>query len=178
MTLRRRSPVLEVYCCDYRIRIGDPHVAVPDPYLIPKGLADDGWTVLRVPFAEPGIICGEDVDDWLDDWALLFLDHVRTVGHTEEDRSTRRELALKWSEAQHHEAAVGGAAATATTRTARATDGASWHVSRAVIPMPAKPTCQGLPPQGTVATAHPAAASKGRAGQSGPPPPCVPGVTR
>ncbi|MFE4958139.1 hypothetical protein ACFRCW_29810 [Streptomyces sp. NPDC056653] len=31
-------------------------------------LADDGWTVLRVPFAEPGIICGEDVDDWLDDW--------------------------------------------------------------------------------------------------------------
>ena len=75
-------------------------------------LADDGWTVPRVPFAEPGIICGEDVDDWLDDWgdgALLFLDHVRTVGYTEEDRSTRRELALKWSEAQHHEAAVGGA---------------------------------------------------------------------
>ncbi|MFB7308340.1 hypothetical protein [Streptomyces sp. NPDC056192] len=24
MTLRRRSPVLEVYCCDYRIRIGAP----------------------------------------------------------------------------------------------------------------------------------------------------------
>lgn len=78
-------------------------------------MADDGWTVLRVPFAEPGIICGEDMDDWLDDWgdgALLFLDHVRTVVHTEEDRSTRRELALTWSEAQHHEAAVGGAAAT------------------------------------------------------------------
>ncbi|MCX5316891.1 hypothetical protein [Streptomyces sp. NBC_00154] len=82
------------------------------------------WSVMvgRGVSAEPGIICGEDVDDWLDDWgdgALLFLDHVRTVGHTEEDRSTRRELALKWSEAQHHEAAVGGAAATATTRSAR-----------------------------------------------------------
>ncbi|MFB6777473.1 hypothetical protein ACFCX0_08615 [Streptomyces sp. NPDC056352] len=63
-------------------------------YLIPEELADDGWTVLRVPFAEPGIICGEDVDD-RGDGALLFLGHVRTVVHTEEDRSTRRELALK-----------------------------------------------------------------------------------
>ncbi|MER5683065.1 hypothetical protein [Streptomyces sp. NPDC002205] len=42
MTLRRRSPVLEVYCCDYRIRIGDPHVAVPDPYLIPEGFTTAG----------------------------------------------------------------------------------------------------------------------------------------
>lgn len=147
MTLRRRSPVLEVYCCDYRIRIGDPHVAVPDPYLIPKGLADDGWTVLRVPFAEPGIICDEDVDDWLDDWgdgpSCSSTMSVRSATRRR-TAAPRGELALKWSEAQHHEAAVGGAAATATTRTARATDGAPWHVSRAVIPMPAKPTCQGL----------------------------------
>lgn len=139
MTMRRLSPVLEVYCRDYRVRIGDPHVVVPEAYLIPKALADDGWTVLRMPFVEPGLICGEDVDDWLDDWgdeALLFLDHVRTVVRTDEDGRTLRELALKWSEAQHHEAAVGGAAATVTTRTARATDGASWHVTRATIPSP------------------------------------------
>lgn len=68
MTLRRLSPVLEVYCCDYRVRIGDPHVAVPEPYPIPKAVADDGWTVLRMPFAEPGLIASEDVDEWLDDW--------------------------------------------------------------------------------------------------------------
>ncbi|MFD4561288.1 sacsin N-terminal ATP-binding-like domain-containing protein [Streptomyces sp. NPDC058469] len=139
MTLRRLSPVLEVYCCDYRVRIGDPHVAVPEPYPIPKAVADDGWTVLRMPFAEPGLIASEDVDEWLDDWgdgALLFLDRVRTVIHTDEDCSARRELALQWGEAQHHEAAVGGVATTVTTRTARATDGESWSVSHAVIQSP------------------------------------------
>ncbi|MET7824666.1 hypothetical protein ABZT23_08300 [Streptomyces sp. NPDC005386] len=139
MTLRRLSPVLEVYCCYYRVRIGDPHVAVPEPYPIPKALADHGWTILRMPFDEPGLISGKDVDEWLDDWgdgALLFLDNVRTVVHTDEDRSTRRELALQWGESQHQEAAVGGVATTVTTRTARATDGASWCVSRAVIQSP------------------------------------------
>jgi hypothetical protein len=30
-------------------------VPEPEPYPIPKAVADDGWTVLGMPFAEPGL---------------------------------------------------------------------------------------------------------------------------
>ncbi|MFI1947401.1 sacsin N-terminal ATP-binding-like domain-containing protein [Streptomyces virginiae] len=139
MTLRRLSPVLEVFCGFYRVRIGDPDVSLADSFLVPATLAEDGWTVLRIPLAAPTEVQGEDVDDWLDEWgdeALLFLEHVRTVVHQREDGSVRSQLGLKWSEPDVYEAIVDGRDTMVGVRTAQATDGTSWQVSRAIVPSP------------------------------------------
>ncbi|MER6313827.1 hypothetical protein ABT237_08680 [Streptomyces sp. NPDC001581] len=139
MTLRRLSPVLEVFCGFYRVRIGDPDVSLADPFPVPAPFAEDGWTVLRIPLAALTEVQGGDVDDWLNTWgdeALLFLDHVRTVLHQREDGSVRSQLALKWTERGTYEAIVDGRDTMVGVRTAQATDGTSWQVSRATVPSP------------------------------------------
>ncbi|MGW2677857.1 sacsin N-terminal ATP-binding-like domain-containing protein [Streptomyces sp. NPDC001436] len=139
MTLRRLSPVLEVFCGFYRVRIGDPDVSLAAPFSVPASFAEDGWTVLRIPLAEPELIQGDDVDDWLNEWgdeALLFLDHVRTVAHQREDGSVHKRLALKWGEPDTYEAIVGGCDSLVSVRTAQAPDGTSWQVSRTAAPSP------------------------------------------
>lgn len=51
MTLRTLSPVLEIFCGFYRVRIGDPDVSLADPFPVPSWFGDDGWTGLRIPLA-------------------------------------------------------------------------------------------------------------------------------
>ncbi|MFI0711391.1 sacsin N-terminal ATP-binding-like domain-containing protein [Streptomyces inhibens] len=139
MTLRRLSPVLEIFCGFYRVRIGDPDVSLAEPFSVPAWLAEDSWTVLRIPLATPADVRGQDVDDWLAAWsdeALLFLDHVRTVVHQHEGGDVHTRLALEWGEPDACEAVVGGRETVIDVRTARTSGGMSWQVSRATIPSP------------------------------------------
>lgn len=139
MTLRRLSPVLEIFCGFYRVRIGDPDVSLAEPFSVPAWLAEDGWTVLRIPLATPADVRGQDVDDWLAAWgdeALLFLDHVRAVAHQQEGGDVRSRLALEWGEPDACEAVVGGRDTVIDVRTARSSGGMSWQVSRATVPSP------------------------------------------
>ncbi|MFE9284801.1 sacsin N-terminal ATP-binding-like domain-containing protein [Streptomyces olivaceus] len=139
MTLRRLSPVLEIFCGFYRVRIGDPDVSLADPFPVPSWFADHGWTVLRIPLATPADVRGQDVDDWLAAWgdeALLFLDHVRTVEHQREGGDVHSRLALEWGEPDTYEAVIGGRDTMIDVRTARSSGGMTWQVSRATVPSP------------------------------------------
>ncbi|MGA5162242.1 sacsin N-terminal ATP-binding-like domain-containing protein [Streptomyces pseudogriseolus] len=139
MTLRRLSPVLEIFCGFYRVRIGDPDVSLADPFPVPSWFADDGWTVLRIPLATPADVQGQDVDDWLAAWgdeALLFLDHVRTVEHQREGGDVHSRLALEWGEPDAYEAVIGGRDTAIEVRTARSPGGMTWQVSRATVLSP------------------------------------------
>lgn len=139
MTLRRLSPVLEIFCGFYRVRIGDPDVSLADPFPVPSWFAEDSWTVLRIPLATPADVQGQDVDDWLAAWgdeALLFLDHVRTVEHRREGGDIHTRLALEWGEADAYEAVIGGRGTVIDVRTARSPGGMTWQVSHATVPSP------------------------------------------
>ncbi|GHC44502.1 sacsin N-terminal ATP-binding-like domain-containing protein [Streptomyces cinnamoneus] len=139
MTLRRLSPVLEIFCGFYRVRIGDPDVTLADPIPVPARFAEDGWTILRIPLATPAKVRGQDVDNWLAEWsdaALLFLDHVRTVVHQQESGDVRTRLALDWAEPDAYETVVGDRDTVVDVRTAWSSGGMSWQVSRATVPSP------------------------------------------
>lgn len=139
MTLRRLSPILEIFCGFYRVRIGDPHVSLADPFPVPSWFAGDGWTILRIPLAAPVDVRGQDVDEWLAEWgdeALLFLNHVRTVVHQREGGDVRTRLALEWGEPDACEGVVGGRDTVIDVRTARSSSGTSWQISRATVPSP------------------------------------------
>ncbi|MCX4821095.1 hypothetical protein OG883_14465 [Streptomyces sp. NBC_01142] len=139
MTLRRLSPVLEIFCGFYRVRIGDPDLSLADPFSGPSWFAEDGWTVLRIPLATPADVQVQDVDDWLAAWgdeALLFLDHVRTVEHQREGGYVHTRLALKWGELDAYEAVIGGRDTVIDVCTARSPGGMTWQVSVAAVPSP------------------------------------------
>jgi hypothetical protein len=138
MTLQSLSPTLEVYSGHYRIRLGDPTIAVVDDLNVPDGFARAGETVLRVPL-QPGVLDAVAIDAWFARWdeaALLFCNHVRNItvsagGHVV------RTLQMRWEDASEGTAEVGGAALRVQRRYAQASDGRRWAVHTVDAPPPA-----------------------------------------
>jgi hypothetical protein len=137
MTLQSLSPTLEVYSGHYRIRLGDPTIAVVDNPNVPDGFAYAGDTVLRVPL-EPGVLDAAAIDEWFTRWdeaALLFCNHVKSItvaagGHVV------RGLQMRWEDPSEGIAEVGDAVLRVRRRHAEASDGRRWSVYTVDAPPP------------------------------------------
>ena len=96
MTLRSLSNSYEIHCEPYHVKLGEPTLFAIDPPLEPAGLAEMGWTTLRVPLAH-GAVSLDALTEWLDRWddsALLFLRSVSSVTLVDGRSGSIRALAI------------------------------------------------------------------------------------
>lgn len=136
MTLQTLSSVLEVYSGHYKLRLGDPTIAVVDDADLPDGLTDAG-TLLRIPL-EPGVLSITEIDEWFADWdeaALLFCRNVSRIDVTAGGRDLRT-LRLRWDDRGEHVVHIGGHRLSVHRRYAHAPDGRHWLVHTADAPPP------------------------------------------
>ncbi|MEZ4503105.1 MAG: hypothetical protein R3C39_10810 [Dehalococcoidia bacterium] len=136
--LRALSPVLEVHCRPYRLRIGDPTLDVADPVSPAPRIGGPGWTVLRVPL-EAGALSLPDLEAWFarwDDSALIFLRSISQVTLHDGAGRVVRTLRLNLGS----ETPVPGVRLRVDTPVLRqevlATDGRVWLTYRAEPPVP------------------------------------------
>ena len=100
MTLRALSNSFEIHCEPYHVKLGEPTLSAIDPLMEPAGLAELGWTTLRVPLAG-GAVTLNGLTEWLDRWdnsALLFLRSVSRVTLVDGRGAPIRTLAISRKE--------------------------------------------------------------------------------
>ena len=100
MTLRSLSNSFEIHCEPYHVKLGEPTLFAIDPPVEPAGLAEMGWTTLRVPLAH-GTVSLDALTEWLDRWddsALLFLRSVSSVTLVDGRGGSSRALAIRRKE--------------------------------------------------------------------------------
>jgi hypothetical protein len=137
MTLQALSPTLEVYSGHYRIRLGDPTIAVLDDPYLPDGFARADETVLRVPL-QPGVLNAAAIDEWFGHWdeaALLFCNNVTNITVLTDDLGMRT-LRMRWDDRSDGTARIGGPALRVRRRYAQASDGRRWAVHTVDVPSP------------------------------------------
>ncbi len=138
MALRSLSMKIEVHCHPYHVELGDPTIEPIAPTALPPQFQEPGWTTLRIPL-EAGAVESNEIEEWLSRWGdagLLFLRYVSRITLLTSEGDSVRELAL--ARQNQEGAAVPWASAALSRHYAEATDGRSWVVYSAEVPVPAK----------------------------------------
>ncbi|KJS58229.1 hypothetical protein VM95_34670 [Streptomyces rubellomurinus] len=137
-TLRALSTAWEVHCHPFHVRFADLNLEPVEPLDLPGDIADEAWTVFRIPL-ERDTLSPAELFRWFDTWSdssLMFLRHLKQITVLRDEPGAARSskvrssavLRLSWRDVGQQRLMVGGTAANVGVREARTTDGALWRV--------------------------------------------------
>ncbi|MFJ1793104.1 ATP-binding protein [Kitasatospora griseola] len=143
-TLRALSRSWEVHCHPFHVRFTDLELAVAEPLELPAEIADERWTVFRIPLVDD-VLPAAGLVRWFEGWSdgsLLFLRHLERItvaadGVEADGGRSSTVLRLSWREIGRKRLVVGGAGAEVGVREAVTTDGSVWRVYDTQVDSPA-----------------------------------------